>query len=57
MLKHLKERHKNGKLDESDDDDDNLIIDMEEMMSKENIGNDQMKVPRKRLKIQWKMKK
>ena len=36
MLKYLQEREKDGKLDESDDDD-NLILDMEEMM---NIGNE-----------------
>ena len=48
ILKHLKEKEKNGKLDESDDDDDNIIMEMEEMMNKENVGcSEQMKVPSK----------
>ena len=38
MLKRLQEKDKEGKLDESDDDSDNLIAEMEEMMNKENIG-------------------
>ena len=47
ILQHLKEKEKDGKLDESDDDDDdNMIMEMEEMMKKENIGcSEQMKVP------------
>ena len=45
MLQHLQEKEKNGKLGESEDDD-NMITEMEKMMSKENIGmNNNMKVP------------
>ena len=39
-----------------DDDDDNLVMDMEEMMSKENIGHGQMIVPGKN-KVQKCMEK
>ena len=46
MLQHLQEKEKNGNLGDSEEDDDNVITEIEEMMGKENIGiNKQMKVP------------